>query len=71
MTEMINLAFQDSDRKKSDRSSTGGTGDTGSIPRSGRLPGEWHCNPLPGSCLDKSMDCAGGCATVRLEATVA
>ena len=71
MTEMINLAFQDSDRKKSDRSSTGGTGDTGSIPRSGRSPGEWHGNLLPGSCLDNSMDTAGWWPTVHGEGRVA
>ena len=48
MTEMINLAFQDSDRKKFDRTATRATGDPGSIPRSGRSPGELHGNLLLG-----------------------
>ena len=71
MTEMIKLAFQNSDHKKPDRSATEATGDMVVIPRSGRSPGEWHGNPLPGSCLDNSMDCAGWWATVHGEARVA
>ena len=71
MTETINLAFQDSGHKKSDYSATGATGDMGSIPRSGRSPGEWRGNPLPGSCLDNSRDGAGWWATVHGEARVA
>ena len=31
-------------------------GDPGSIPRSGRLPGEGNGNPLQYSCLEISMD---------------
>ena len=30
--------------------------DAGSIPGSGRTPGEGHDNPLQYSCLEKSMD---------------
>ena len=30
--------------------------DTGSIPGSGRSPGEGHSNPLQYSCLENSMD---------------
>ena len=71
MTEMIKLSFQDSDGKKSDRSATGATGDTGSIPRSGRSPGEWRGNPFLGACLDNPMDRAGWWATVHGEARVA
>ena len=32
------------------------TGDLGSIPGSGRSPGEGNGNPLQHSCLEKSMD---------------
>ena len=31
-------------------------GDLGSIPRSGRFPGEGNGNPLQYSCLENSMD---------------
>ena len=31
-------------------------GDTGSIPRSERSPGEGHGNPLQYSCLENPMD---------------
>ena len=31
-------------------------GDTGSIPESGRLPGEGNGNPLQYSCLENPMD---------------
>ena len=34
----------------------GATGDTGSIPGSGRSPGEGHGNPLQYSCLENPMD---------------
>ena len=34
----------------------GATGDLGSIPRSGRSPGEGHGNPLQYSCLENPMD---------------
>ena len=34
----------------------GDTGDMGSIPRSGRYPGEGNGNPLQYSCLGKPMD---------------
>ena len=32
------------------------TRDTGSIPGSGRSPGEGHCNPLQYSCLENPID---------------
>ena len=32
-------------------------GDPGSIPGSGRSPGEGHGNPLQYSCLENPMDC--------------
>ena len=34
----------------------GDSGDAGSIPRSGRSPGEGNGNPLQYSCLRKPMD---------------
>ena len=34
-------------------------GDQGSIPESGRFPGEWSCHPLQYSCLENSMDRGG------------
>ena len=34
----------------------GAVGDTGSIPGSGRSPGERNGNPLQHSCLENSMD---------------
>ena len=34
----------------------GGTGDTGSIPGSGRFPGGGHGNPLQYSCLENPTD---------------
>ena len=42
----------DSDGKES----TGNAGDPGSIPESGRSPGEGNGNPLQDSCLENSMD---------------
>ena len=42
----------DSDGKES----TGNAGDPGSIPESGRSPGEGNGNPLQNSCLENSMD---------------
>ena len=40
-------------------------GDQGSIPGSGRSPGEGNGNPLPYFCLKNSMDRAAWQATVR------
>ena len=39
-------------------------GDPGSIPGSGRSPGEGNSNPFQYSCLDNSMDKAAWWATV-------
>ena len=38
------------------KESTCNAGDPGSIPGSGRSPGEGHGNPLQPSCLENSMD---------------
>ena len=42
----------------------GDTGDTGSIPGSGRSPGEGNGNPHPYSCLENTMDREALWATV-------
>ena len=39
--------------------STGATGDEGSIPGSGKSPGEGNGNPLQYSCLENPMDRGG------------
>ena len=40
-------------------------GDLGSIPGSGRFPGEGNGNPLQYSCLENPMDGGAWCATVH------
>ena len=40
-------------------------GDLGSIPGSGRFPGEGKGNPLQYSCLENPMDLGAWCATVH------
>ena len=40
-------------------------GDLGSIPGSGRSPGEGNGNPLQYSCLENPMDGGAWCATVH------
>ena len=39
--------------------------DSGSIPGSGRSPGEGHANPLQHSCLENPMDRGAWWATVH------
>ena len=41
---------------KNPPANAGGAGDMGSIPGSGRSPGEEHDNPLRYSCLENPMD---------------
>ena len=43
----------------------GDTGDSGSIPGSGKSPGGRHGNPLQYSCLENPMDRGAWWATVR------
>ena len=43
----------------------GATGDTGSIPGSGRSPGERHSNPLHCSCLENALYRGAWWATVH------
>ena len=46
-------------------SNAGGAGDVGSIPGSGRSPGEGNGNPFQYSCLENPMDRGAWCATVH------
>ena len=41
---------------KNPPANAGDVGDTGSIPGSGRSPGDGHGNPLQYSCLENPMD---------------
>ena len=50
---------------KNPPASAGYTGDAGSIPGSGRSPGEGNGNPLQYSCLGNSMDRGAWWATVH------
>ena len=43
----------------------GDTGDTGSIPETGRSPGAGNGNPLQYSCLENPVDRGGWQATVH------
>ena len=47
------------------KESTCNAGDSCSIPRSGRSPGEGHSNPLQYSCLGNPMDRGAWWATVH------
>ena len=38
------------------KASASNKGDLGSIPESGRSPGEGNCNPLQYSCMENPMD---------------
>ena len=50
---------------KNPPASAGDSGDTGSIPGSGRSPGEVNGNPLQYSCLENTMDRGAWQATVH------
>ena len=50
------IGFPGSSVVKNPLSSAGDTGDVGSIPGSGRSPGEGNGNPLQYSCLENPMD---------------
>ena len=60
-TELVILFPNGSDGKESACNG----GDSGSIPGSGRSPGEGHGNPLQCSCLENSMDRGAWWATVH------
>ena len=50
---------------KNPPANAGDVGDVGSIPGSGRSPGEGNDNPLQYSCLENLMDGAAWWATVH------
>ena len=50
---------------KNQPTNAGGAGDVGSIPGSGRSPGEGHGNPLQYPCLEKPMGRGAWQATVH------
>ena len=57
----MNKVFVLSNTALSGKESTcnaGDTGDAGSIPVSGRSPGEGNSNPLHYYCLENPMDCS-------------
>jgi len=59
------LTFPDGSEGKESACSAEDTGDTGSIPGSGRYPGEGNGNPLQYSCLENPMDRGAWRATVH------
>ena len=52
-------------KKKNLPVSAGDIRDLGSIPESGRFPGEGNGNPLQYSCLENSMEEPGGLQSLR------
>ena len=62
MTVVENLDFPHS---SVDKESACSAGDLGSIPGSGRSPGEGHGNPLQRSCLESPIDRGAWRATVH------
>ena len=52
----LNIFFLDTSAGKESACSVGNTGDSGSIPGSGRSPGGGNGNPLQYSCLENPMD---------------
>ena len=50
------MGFLDGSVVKNLPASAGETGDSGSIPGSGRSPGEGNGNPVQYSCLENPMD---------------
>ena len=64
----ISLGFPDGSVVKNPPVTAGDTGNTGSIPGSGRSPGGGNGNPLQCSCLENSMDRAAWWATVHGDA---
>jgi len=59
------LGFPDGSSGKESSCSAGDTGDAGSIPWSGRSPGEGNGRQLQYSCLENSMDRGAWQATVH------
>jgi len=63
------LGFLDGLAGKESTCNARDTGDTSSIPGSGRSPGEGNGNPLQYSCLKNPMDRGAWQATVHLGVT--
>ena len=61
----VTLGFLGGSVVKNPPASAGDAGDLGSIPGSGRSPGEGNGNPLQYSCLGNPMDRAAWGATVH------
>ena len=59
------MGFPASSVVKNLTTNVGDTGDSGSIPGSGRSPGEENGNPLPYFCLENSKDGGAWLATVH------
>jgi len=52
----MDVGFPDGSEGKEYTCDSGDTGDLGSIPESGRLPGRGNGNPVQYSCLGNPMD---------------
>ena len=61
----MQIGFPDSSVVKNSPAEAGDTGDAGSMPGSGRFPGEGNGNPLQYSCLENLMDRGPWLATVH------
>ena len=61
----VTLGFLGGSVVKNPPASAGDAGDLGSIPGSGRSPGEGNGNPLQYSCLENPMDRGAWQATVH------
>ena len=59
------VSFMDFPGGSDGRESACSAGDLGSIPGSGRSPGEGYGNPLQSSCLENSVDGGAWWATVH------
>ena len=62
---ILNKSFPDGSVGKESTCNAGDTGDTGSIPGSGRSPGGGNDNTLPYPCLSNHMDRVAWQATVQ------
>ena len=62
---MLNLGFTDGSAGTESNCNVGDTGDTGSVPGSGRSLGGGNDNPLQFSCLKNPMDRGAWRATVH------
>ena len=52
----VDKGFPDGPRGKESTCNAGDTGNVGSVPGSGRSPGEGNGNPLQYSCMENPMD---------------